>query len=464
MKIRWYQSLTLRLLLLFWALLLVVATSGYFLAIWYSKPETASPLAVEVQEALTPLLSDPDTFSSLTPGRLLAGNYRVAAAVAPEAGPNRLQLEPNLANTYGRRLLEQLQAESPEQLRIGNNMLLGPFELEGQRILLTRPLTEAEQEQQLLSDQQEQDSQTLALFFGSLSIAILLVVWLVRPIRRLTKATQEIGEGAENLKLKRLPKRSDEIGELARALESAAHDLAVSRDAQRRLLSDVSHELRSPLARMQVALMLSQDDIDDDDNPHFAQMSRDVDRLGTIIERILSLSRLENGLVKLQPKTIDTYALAQTLAADLSYVNAEFGERVEVLEGDWATTGSDEELLRLVLENLVRNALQYSPNQVAMSCEQSTTSFTIKVRDYGNGVPEDQLAQLFEPFFRGDPSRHHNAGVGLGMALSLRAANVLGGSVTARNHPEGGLEVSIHMPLNDVVVDKDEELSADVSS
>lgn len=446
---RWYHSLTLRLLLLFWALLLAVAASGFLLAMWSANPETPRPLPAEVRDVLSPLLTDQATFASLTPGRLLAGEYRVAAAVTPEEGPNRLQLEPNLANTYRRELMQQLDAEEPEKLRLPNGMLVGPFSLGDQRILLIRPLSNEERLDFQQHVEEAEHAQTLVLLFGSLFIAVLLGVWLVLPLKRLTKATREIAAGADFLHLKRLPKRSDELGELARALETAAHDLKVSRDAQRRLLSDVSHELRSPLARMQVALMLSQDDHDDATNSHLQQLSRDVERLSTIIERILSLSRLENGLVKLNPQTIDTYQLVQTLVADLAYVDANYGERLLVLDANWPVTASDEELLRLVIENLVRNALQYTAGLVELDCAvHDDKTFTIIVRDHGDGVPEQQLEQLFEPFFRGDPSRHHKSGVGLGMALSLRAANVIGGVVSARNHPEGGLEISIRLPLN----------------
>src|SRR5690554_5501061 len=316
---RWYHSLTLRLLLLFWALLLAVAASGFLLAMWSANPETPRPLPAEVRDILSPLLTDQATFASLTPGRLLAGDYRVAAAVTPEEGPNRLQLEPNLANTHRHELMQQLDAEQPEKLRLPNGMLVGPFKLGNQRILLIRPLTAEERESFLQQAEEAEHARTLVLLFGSLLIAILLGFWLVVPLKRLTQATREIAAGADQLHLKRLPKRTDELGELARALENTAHDLKVSRDAQRRLLSDVSHELRSPLARMQVALMLSLDDQNEVTNPHFQQLSRDVERLSTIIERILSLSRLENGLVKLTPQPVDTHQLASTLVADLAY-------------------------------------------------------------------------------------------------------------------------------------------------
>lgn len=450
-RTRWYKSLSIRLLVLFWMLLFAVASSGYLLALWFSKPVLPEPLPQEVQSTLAPLLSDEATFRSLTPGRLLAGNYRVAASVGA-SGPERLQLDRLLASSHQRILMQQLEASEPEQVPINDRMLIGPFSLDAYKVLLTRPLTDEERQQQVISEQRAQEAQTTALFVGSLVIALVLGIWLVRPLRILTLATRQIAKGSDApLVLKQLPRRSDELGELARALHTTAHDLTVSRDAQRRLLSDVSHELRSPLARMQVALMLSQDD-EDTDNPHLQQMHRDVERLSAIIERILSLSRLENGLVKLTRVELDTRALVEQLVADLRYVDQQLGDRVKVLpddgeRGDWPVIGSDTELLRLVIENLVRNALQYTDNEVHLSCEQAGSSFHVRIRDFGDGVPDTQLKQLFEPFFRGDPARHHKAGVGLGMALSLRAATVLGGSVSARNHPDGGLEVTISLPL-----------------
>lgn len=450
-RTRWYKSLSIRLLVLFWMLLFAVASSGYLLALWFSKPVLPEPLPEEVQSTLAPLLSDVETFRSLTPGRLLAGNYRVAASVGA-SGPERLQLDRLLASSHQRVLMQQLEATEPEQVPINDRMLIGPFTLDAYKILLTRPLTDDERVQQVITEQRAQEAQTTALFVGSLVIALILGIWLVRPLRILTLATRQIAKGSDApLMLKQLPRRSDELGELARALHTTAHDLTVSRDAQRRLLSDVSHELRSPLARMQVALMLSQDD-EGTDNPHLQQMHRDVERLSAIIERILSLSRLENGLVKLTPVELDTRELVEQLVADLRYVDQQLGDRVKVLPDDsergaWPVIGSDTELLRLVIENLVRNALQYTDNEVHLSCEQAHTSFAIRIRDFGDGVPEAQLKQLFEPFFRGDPARHHKAGVGLGMALSLRAATVLGGNVSARNHPDGGLEVTISLPL-----------------
>ncbi|KFZ29426.1 histidine kinase [Pseudidiomarina atlantica] len=445
---RWYNSLSIRLLLLFWVLLFAVASSGYLLALWFSKPVVPQPVPSEVQSSLAPILSEVETFRSLTPGRLVAGDYRVAASLAP-SGTERLQFDRNISANFRELMMRQLDADQPQQFPMGSRMLMGPFALQDYRILVTRPLTVDEQQEQATNEQQTQRVQTLSLLVGSFAIAILLGVWLIQPLRRLTLATREIAKGSEQPNLQRLPKRNDELGELARALKTTAYDLAVSRDAQRRLLSDVSHELRSPLARMQVALMLSADEDDSQarDN-HMNQLGRDLERLSTIIERILSLSRLENGLVKLQAEPVDVRQLVEQLVSDLNYTDAKQGARLQVHDSDaWPNTESDPELLRLIIENFVRNALQYTDDAIEISCQQDQTRYTIIIRDHGPGVPPEQLSQLFTPFYRADPSRNHKAGVGLGMALSMRTAAVLGGTVEARNHPDGGLEITVTLPL-----------------
>lgn len=473
-RTRWYNSLTLRLLVLFWAILFVTASSGFILALWQAKPPQPEPLANEIHRTLDPLLSDSLTFGSLQPGRLVAGDYRVAAKLAP-VGKQQFRMDKAIAEQYDVVLLRQIDKDEPQQLQLDNVLLVGPFELDGHRLLLTRPLNVEEVRQREMTEQEAREARAVTLLIASGAFALLLGFWLVRPIHRLIRATREIAEGSGSPQLKSLPKRTDEIGELARALGTTAHDLAVSRDAQRRLLSDVSHELRSPLARMQVALSLCHpaDNNGDEDNPHWRQLERDLERLGGIIERILSLSRLENGLVSLNREEVDTGKLVSELIDDLCYVNEEFGDRLSQHPGEndeaWPVLNSDSELLRLVIENIVRNALQYTEGTIEISMVPSidpnangnskskaaqpnskakrTQYCAIVIRDHGTGVEAELLDQMFEPFFRGDPSRHHRAGVGLGMALSRRAAGVLGGKVRARNHPDGGLEVTVSLPL-----------------
>ncbi|RUO73640.1 sensor histidine kinase [Idiomarina seosinensis] len=444
-KSRWYQSLTLRLLLLFWALLFLTASSGYFLAVWNRTAIEPQPVADPIRRTVEPLLLDPATFLSLEPGRLLAGNYRIAARVM-DSGQQRLMLDEYLGERYKPTLLRFLNFSQTMQMPLEDRLLIGPFELSGNKVLITRPLKAQEWRDQAAAERELTEARTWTLIVGSGVIAILLGFWLIRPIRRLSSATREIAEGSAEPDLAKLPHRRDEIGELARALAQTARDLATSRDAQRRLLSDISHELRSPMARMQVALDLTDAAQDD---AHMQQLRRDTERLNLIIERILSLSKLENGLVTLQREAVNIGKLVEQLVADIRYVQPEAGGRLKVMPGNWPTIEADNELLRMTLENIVRNALHYTDDNVELSYDCNESHHFIRVRDYGPGVADDLLGKLFEPFYRGDPSRNHKAGVGLGLALSQRATAVLHGQLSAKNHPQGGLEVVLELRKTD---------------
>lgn len=444
-KSNWYQSLTLRLLLLFWALLFLTASTGYFLAVWNRTAIEPQPVAEPIRRTVEPLLLNPETFLSLEPGRLLAGNYRIAARVMA-SGQQRLMLDEYLSERYKPTLLRFLNFSQPMQLPLEDRLLIGPFELSGNKVLITRPLKAQEWRDQAAAERELTEARTWTLIVGSGVIAILLGFWLIRPIRRLSSATREIAEGSAEPDLANLTHRGDEIGELARALAQTAKDLATSRNAQRRLLSDISHELRSPMARMQVALDLTDAAQDD---AHMQQLRRDTERLNLIIERILSLSKLENGLVTLQREAVDTGQLVAQLAADIRYVQPEAGGRLKVIPDDWPIIEADTELLRMTLENIVRNALHYTDEQVELSYDCDERHHFIRVRDHGPGVADDLLDKLFEPFYRGDPSRNHKAGVGLGLALSQRATAVLQGRLSAKNHPQGGLEVVLELPKVD---------------
>ncbi|MCK7459790.1 sensor histidine kinase [Idiomarina aminovorans] len=441
-RTRWYRSLTLRLLFIFWALLLVTAASGYLLAVWNKPKAELKPLEPEIYQILQPLLSDATTFLSLQPGRLIAGNYRVAAQLSVQ-GNEKLLMDEMLRVSHGSTLLRMLSQKSPQQIPLDERLLMGPFELDGNKILVTKPLGIEEQVDREQRERESTHARILTLLVGSGLLAVLLGIWLIRPIRRMTLAMREVAEGSATPELKRLPKRGDEIGELARALAQGAFDLATSRDAQRRLLSDVSHELRSPMARMQVALDLS--DCSEDD-PNWQQLRRDTERLSVIIERILSLSRLENGLVELNHESLDSGELVQQLIGDMCYQEPAVSERLVQEGSNWPVIDTDAELLRLVLENIVRNALHYTDGDVELSYDDYGDKCQIYIRDHGPGVDESTLDTLFVPFYRGDPARHHKAGVGLGLALSHRTAAVLGGELKASNHSEGGLEVVLDLP------------------
>lgn len=137
--IRWYQSLTLRLLLLFWALLFLTASSGYLLAVWNKVTPEVKPIAEPIRRTLAPLLENELTYLSLQPGRLLTGDYRVAARVLAQ-GQQKLMMDEFLSQRYRQTMLRFLNYDEPMQMPLEDRLLIGPFEFKGNKLLITRPL------------------------------------------------------------------------------------------------------------------------------------------------------------------------------------------------------------------------------------------------------------------------------------------------------------------------------------
>lgn len=463
LRTRWYQSLTLRLLGLFWFLLLAAASISLYAAFSVTRPPSFAPVSEDFARSLAPVFNvaqsnSLDSFAAFQPGRLLVGDYRIIARQDQfqETLPADADFAPGLHQNVIMQAVRLLEHDETQEIAVGSRLLAGPFTLGGAQLVISRPL-QAE-EISALTNQEEQNwlPKLLTLSFVITGLgALILGFWFVRPLIVLRNATREIAAGEAFPRLNKLPKRRDELGELARAMSKTAEELAVSRDAQRRLLSDISHELRSPLTRSQIALDLLQDELSED-NVHVNQLNKDVHRLEHIIESILWLSRLENGLDEPIAEPFSLVELLQDIKSDLGYGKQEWQQRlvVNTPENDHELSlETDALLVRLVVENLIRNGFQYGAEDQAVEVSVSMVSDSechIQVRDHGEGVPPEKLEQLFQPFFRADPSRHHGAGVGLGLALCQRASRVLQGELHAENHAEGGFAVTLSIPYKAV--------------
>ncbi|MCL5051323.1 MAG: HAMP domain-containing histidine kinase [Firmicutes bacterium] len=445
---RWYQSLTLRLLALFWALLLGATLAAFASVFYLTRPPQPQAVSSDFERTLRPILEQAENFALLQPGRLLVGEYRVVARRSSEDGD--LDMTQGLSQETARAAVSLIDSDSaPQQIAVRGQFVAGPFFMGDSRLIVSRPLSGDEVAELAERDERELLPNLLWMAVTASGIgALILGIWFVRPLRRLRTATREIAAGSAEPNLARLPARRDELGELARTLKTTAIELATSRDAQRRLLSDVSHELRSPLARLQVALDLLESEELRKSN-HWLMMEKDILRLSRIIDSILWLSRLENGIAKLEREDVSLSAMLKELESDLVYENDVYAGRLQIPHEDLPVLATDPILLRLILENLVRNAFQYGPDDghVTVIADVTKREVKIKVCDQGPGVDESKVEELFVPFFRADPSRHHGAGVGLGLALCQRSSAVLGGHLEARNHPDGGLEVTLTLPL-----------------
>ena len=240
-------------------------------------------------------------------------------------------------------------------------------------------------------------------------------------------------------------------------------------DSQSRLLKDVSHELRSPLARLSVALGLARQRAASEVDPEVApelesslnRIELEADRLNQLIQRLLTISRLESGTDGMRKTKLSLRELVEQVAHDAEYETPGRGCRVHSSRRRSATADAadeflveaDPDLLRSAVENVVRNATRYTAEgttvEVRLERQQSATGEEIVVRvlDSGPGVPDEALQKIFEPFYRLDDARNRQTGgAGLGLSIADRAIRLHGGQLRASNRKEGGLEVEIRIP------------------
>ncbi len=299
--------------------------------------------------------------------------------------------------------------------------------------------------------------ETLPLRLGAIVVVTGLVSfalarYLSRPLRTLRDATRALAGGDWSAKVvPRLDGADNESLALGQELDRMSEKIAGLLDAQRRLLRDVSHELRSPLARLNLALELVRRKAPPDAKDAFARIEREAERLDEMIGELLTLSRLENETRPERAERLDVVALVERVVADVDFEARQRGARVELEASGPLEVVADEEQLRRAVENVVRNAARYTPAETAVSVvvRPLGASVEIAVRDHGPGVPAAALERIFEPFFRvGDDRGRGTGGTGLGLAIAKRAVGLHGGHVTAANHPQGGLVVTLELPVS----------------
>jgi len=294
-------------------------------------------------------------------------------------------------------------------------------------------------------------------------ICFLLTRHITSPLFDLRRGAESIAGG--NLAA-RVPgnvrNRRDEIGQLGRDFDRMAERLESLVDGHKRLLGDVSHELRSPLSRLVVALGLARrttapggvqgpPPIQNDEMPELLdRMALEAKRLDNLIGQLLTLSRIESGSHAAAASSIDLTALLHEVVGDADFEARAQARRVGVTAFEACTVSGSEELLRSAIENVVRNAVRYTREGTAVdvSIRRERERAVIRVRDRGPGVPEASLSEIFQPFCRVqtiDATR--NEGSGLGLAIAHRAVTANRGKIGAMNASDGGLIVDIEVPF-----------------
>ena len=280
---------------------------------------------------------------------------------------------------------------------------------------------------------------------SSILFSTLLARYLVRPIKILRDGLHHIAEGDFKIEVSpAMGHRYDEFGQLGRDADKMATQLDQLMQSQKRLLHDISHDLRSPLARLQVAIGLVRQ------NPErlesmLERLEHEARRLNNMITEILILARLESGVPYPQEDFLDLGELLQGLVDDARFESTGHDIVLNLPAGDeeWLLPCRGELLWRAI-ENLLRNALQHTPvgARVSLSLAATTADYLITIQDTGPGVPQKMLEEIFEPFHHVGNTRGH----GLGLAIAKRAIEAHGGTISASNAPEGGLIIHIALP------------------
>jgi two-component system, OmpR family, sensor histidine kinase CpxA len=293
----------------------------------------------------------------------------------------------------------------------------------------------------------------LGILIGIISsgvVCYLLARYLTSPVVRLRAATRRLADGDLAARAGSAgSRRRDELAELVRDFDVMAERLENLVKAQSRLLHDISHELRSPLARLNVALGLARQRSGPETQSALARMELESDRLNQLIGSLLTIARLESGADRSRKSVIELGEMIREIANDADYEAQARRCQVKMRIVNDCRVWGEENLLHSAIENVVRNAAQYTAEGTAVevSLEQTSREAIVRVADSGPGVPNEALEKMFRPFYRVDDARgRETGGVGLGLAITERAVRLHGGTVKAWNRSEGGLTVEIRVP------------------
>jgi two-component system sensor histidine kinase CpxA len=294
----------------------------------------------------------------------------------------------------------------------------------------------------------------VAIAVGGLTTFVLVLIF-TRPVIRLREAARQLAQGRLSTRVKeghqgRIVK-GDEFDALVHDFNHMAERLESLVNAQKLLLRDVSHELRSPLARLSVASELAREDGDAAMNLHLDRIQRETERLNLLIGQLLTLSSMEAAESLDKRERVPLKPLLQEILADAEYEAQQRGTSVALHEECECVVEGRRELLYRAVENVVRNAIRYTATgtqvEIDLRLDPRTHKVLIDVSDRGPGIPEEELGSIFTPFYRVDTSRtEQTGGFGVGLAIAERAVKLHNGSITAMNRAGGGTTIQIAIP------------------
>lgn len=369
--------------------------------------------------------------------------------VVVRSNDNQLLTPQLLPRNFNQNWLTELnQLNRPRLLRHHNIHLAGPFmlQLADEQLALYQLRQRPSQPWWRLSSLSE-PILILLLLLISAAASFILAISISRPLRELLQQNLRFANGQLDSRVEQLAKRQDELGQLGRSFNTMAERISALLHNQQRLMRDISHELRSPLARAQLALGLSERQRDLQQLP---RLKSELERLEAMLDELLTFSKLDAGQYQLQCHPVDLVALTEQVL-DINQLEADARQqhfRLQAPAQLWLS--ADSHLLGRAIENIVRNALKYAPAASNIDCTIAVqgSQIALTVRDYGPGLPMTQLNDIFQPFYRVSDSRNsQTGGTGLGLAIVAQIIRQHQGEVSASLPAGGGLQINVTLPL-----------------
>ncbi|WP_050466874.1 ATP-binding protein [Herbaspirillum chlorophenolicum] len=287
---------------------------------------------------------------------------------------------------------------------------------------------------------------------ASMVFALLLAWYFSYPIRHLKNAFAQAASGNLDLELEPvMSSRSDELADLGRDFDAMTAKLRTLMESQRRLLHDVSHELRSPIARLQVAIGLARVQDKDKLEITLERIERESVRMDKLVGELLTLSRLEANVPGSMEENIAIQPMLADMINDASFEASANGKHIEGQIDCPVEVKGNPELLYRAIENVLRNAIKHTALdttvQIHTQVDEINKLLHLSILDRGPGVPEDELNSIFELFFRSSRTKSNSSGHGLGLSIARRIVEAHNGFIRAANRKDGGLRVDITLPF-----------------
>jgi signal transduction histidine kinase len=294
-----------------------------------------------------------------------------------------------------------------------------------------------------------------------------LAYHIASPIHSIQSTARRVAQGDLKARVpSSVSRRFDELAALAKDFDWMVSRLDSLIQTQKKLLNSVSHELRSPLARINISLALLRNRFAADSDDLFQRLDRDVVRIDLLMGQLLTLSRLESGFSSAEKGDVDFAQLVEEVAADANFEAQALGKSVSLqTTGSIILRNADPHALRSACENIIRNAVRFTPPasdvQIVLEVDRSGPEplAFLSVRDHGPGVPEDSLRAIFQPFYRVTQDGEATGGNGLGLAIASEAIRLHRGTIRAENLRPTGLEIIIQLPIAYDIASHGDELS-----